>query len=38
MRGECRGAALLLACLEDGRLGMGTEEEAEGSSEVADQL
>ena len=29
---------LLLVCLEEGRVGMETEEEAEGSREVADQL
>ena len=29
---------LLVVCLEEGRLGIETEEEAEGRSEVADQL
>lgn len=38
MRGECSGAVLLLVCLEEGRVGMEMEEEAEGRREVADQL
>ena len=38
MRGECRGAVLLVVCLEEGRVGMETEEAPEGRREVADQL
>lgn len=38
MSGEWRGAVLLVVCLDEGRVGMETEEEAEGRREVADQL
>lgn len=40
MRGECRGAVglLVVCCLEEDRVGIETEEEAEGRSEDADQL